>query len=66
MTNSNIVFLKFRNDSPTETREIIACKECRNKTFLALYDTGDYPRLQCAACGNLIGSFGWAPDEDEA
>ena len=66
MTDNNVVFLKYRNDAPTEVKEIIACKVCRNKTFLALLDKGPYPRLQCAACGSHIGAFGWAPEEGEA
>ena len=66
MSGEKVVFLKYRNDNPTDTQEILACKRCRNKTWTAVYDgASSYPRLTCAACGIDGGRFGWAPEGDE-
>ena len=62
--SNNVVFLKYRTDAPTDTQEILACKTCRNKTYLALYDGEGFPRLQCAACGSHTGRFGWVDGEE--
>ena len=62
---SNVIFLAHRNDSPTEVEEMLCCKACKNRTFTAIYRNGieSFPALQCAACGNIAGEFGWVGDE---
>jgi hypothetical protein len=64
---SNVVFLAFRNDEPTDTVNILACKACSNKTYTALYDnTSEFPCLQCAACHRDAGYFGWVDPSNVA
>ena len=67
--NDNVVFLEFSNDKTSaEVTTTLACKHCRNKTFMAIYqhdswqDKG-FPSLICAFCKTDIGKFGWANDE---
>lgn len=57
---TNVVFLAHRNDTPTDMEEILSCKVCKNKAWLAIYRNGieSFPALQCAACGNNAGEFG--------
>jgi hypothetical protein len=60
--SEKIVFLKFRsNDTSAEGINFIACKACRNKTYILIEDKVDaFPMLKCAACGAHIGRIGWA------
>lgn len=67
--NDKVVFLAHRKpELPTEVTEIIACKNCRNKTYKAVYCHGmqRFPSLQCVACGEALGFFGWITDEEAA
>jgi len=50
-----------------DERALMACKNCRNKTFLLIHDKpGDFPLMQCCACDAHIGRMGWAHDNDPA
>ena len=63
--SEKVVFLAFTNPEKTTTEavEFLVCRRCTNKTFTAVYDPGNpYPMLKCAACGDGLGRFGWAPD----
>jgi len=64
--SENVVFLAFRNpDAPTEVpaAEVLYCKTCRNKTWIAMYYAGSkFPMLRCACCSAPAGSFGWIDD----
>lgn len=60
-----VVFLAFSNPK-TEVGgvEYLACRTCRNKTFLAVYDpSSGYPTLKCACCSQNCGRAGWAPED---
>lgn len=62
--SEKVVFLAFTNDKSTPSdHDMLACKACRNKTYTARTDLGQWPELYCAACGSRIGSFGWAEQE---
>lgn len=59
--NDKNVFLAFTNDKASQGgHDMLACKACRNKTYIARTDLGEWPELYCAACGSRIGAFGWA------
>ena len=61
--NEKVVFLAFKNDQmEPDMRDLIACKVCRNKTFIVIYKLESFPLLQCAACQTQIGHFGWTDD----
>ena len=64
--SSNVVFLAHRNDTPTDVEERLSCKNCQNKTYIAVWRDGidSFPQLQCASCGSTAGKFGWV-NEDE-
>lgn len=64
----NVIHLAFKSPHVVDDqRAMIACKECRNKTFLLVEDrVGDFPLMQCAACNQHIGRMGWAHDDDPA
>lgn len=61
-----VVFLAHRNSKlPTDITEFLACSNCHNKSFSAVYENSDsFPKLKCGACGASLGHFGWV-DEDE-
>lgn len=57
----SVIQLAFSSgESVVERHALIACRECRNKTFKLRYE-GDaqFPLLQCAACEAHIGKIGW-------
>lgn len=64
--SEKVVFLAYSNPSKLEKdmRDCLACKKCRNKTFLLVWQ-GDtaFPLLECAACHNYAGYWGFAGDE---
>lgn len=66
--SNNVIELKFRSPHVDhDGRDFLACKHCRNKTFLMILDrVDDFPVMQCAACGQHIGKMGWWHDVDEA
>jgi hypothetical protein len=68
MSEDNLILLKFRSPEQTEgTRDLLACANCRNKTFLHVCDKPEgFPLAQCAACGQHIGRIGWADSIDDA
>lgn len=63
----NVIHLKFKSPH-TEYGELsmLACKECRNKTYTLTFDAVDtFPLMRCAACGNHAGRMGWYRDDEE-
>lgn len=62
----NVIFLQFRSPHMVEDeRAFIACKNCRNKTYLLIEDKpGTFPLMQCAACGQHMGRMGWWHDDE--
>jgi hypothetical protein len=63
--NEKVVFLAFANPRKLEldARDFLACKACRNKTYLMIFQgEQSFPLLQCAACGNHAGYWGFAGD----
>ena len=63
---SNVVFLAHRNPNiDTTSTEILACANCKNKTWKAVYEaSGDgFPRLSCVICGTDGGRFGWVNED---
>lgn len=61
-----VVFLAYSNRSKLErdARDLLACRDCRNKTFLMVFQGEQgFPMLQCTACGNHAGYWGFAGDE---
>lgn len=62
---NKVVFLAHRNEEyKTTSTEILACGNCGNKTWLAVYEAkGDgFPRLKCTCCGTSGAHFGWVSD----
>lgn len=58
---SAVVYLAFDNPkAPEADLQMLACARYRNKTFTARVHSGDFPELECAACGQSIGRFGWS------
>lgn len=70
MSGDNVVFLNFtspRVREEPETIAIIACSNCRNKTFTLTSDGGEkFLKLGCAACGENLGRMGWFHEDDPA
>lgn len=64
----DLIKLEFRSPHIEDSaRALLACVECKNKTFLLVDDRpGDFPLMQCAACGQHVGRMGWAHDDDPA
>lgn len=62
----NVVHLKFRSPHvKDDMMSFIACKHCKNKTYVLRCDDPDnFPLMQCAACGSHIGRMGWAHDDE--
>ena len=59
--DDKLIFLKFDNKNmPTGEKSLGTCNACKNKTYIARYDLGEWPVLICAACECQIGKFGWA------
>lgn len=60
--SDKVVFLKFSNDKvEPDGPAYIACKVCRNKTYVLLSESEDsFPIMQCAVCRNRLGRIGWA------
>jgi hypothetical protein len=43
----------------------LACKSCRNKTYVLMYDASSaFPLMKCAACGQAMGRMGWYHDDE--
>ena len=61
----NVVFLAYDNpDAPPAEFQMLACVDCRNKTFTARYEGEErFPTMYCAACNRSLGRFGWAGDD---
>jgi hypothetical protein len=60
-----VVFLKVVSDNTREEGiPLLACRRCRNKAFTVQAETGQFPVLECCACGMQIGRFGWVDDEE--
>jgi hypothetical protein len=62
----NVIHLEFKSPHVADDeRGWLACRNCRNKTYLLVSDKRDtFPLLQCCACGEHIGRMGWAHDDD--
>lgn len=58
-----VVFLAHSKETavPEFRALIIACADCKNKTYKLLMDesVSPYPMVQCAACDAHIGHVGW-------
>jgi ribosomal protein S27E len=63
---SKVVFLAHRNENmDTEYTEYLACKNCRNKTYVVVYGkASEFPSMRCACCGSEAGYFGWVDEEN--
>lgn len=68
--NEKVVYLAYSNPEKLErdVRDLLACKLCRNKTYIMVWQGGkdgetSFPMLQCAACGNGAGYWGFAGDD---
>lgn len=64
--SERVVYLAW--DNPTimedETVSMLACRQCRNKTYrIEVYENCG-GRVYCTACGSYIGKMGWMPEED--
>lgn len=61
-----VIHLSFKSPHvQDDLMAFLSCKTCRNKTFtLTDLDSGDFPLMKCAACGQHIGRMGWAHDDD--
>ena len=57
-----LVWLTFENPkvSTADELHLLACRDCNNKTFTARFRDAEFPEMYCAACGGMIGHFGWA------
>lgn len=67
MSDKKVVFLAHSSESvATETVQIMACSECRNKTWVAEYGVkgSDFPHMKCAVCGTNAGYFGFVSDAE--
>lgn len=60
-----VIELKFRNPHTVDDdTHILACKYCRNKTYIFIYDGKDgFPLMKCAACDQHMGRMGWVHDD---
>ena len=60
-----VIFLAYDNpDVQPGEFNMLACADCRNKTFTARYEgEKQFPMLYCAACNRSLGAFGWANNE---
>lgn len=66
---SNVIELKFKNNSlEAESVSTLACKVCKNKTYIVRQACEqNFPYMVCACCGSEIGTFGWCePAGDES
>jgi hypothetical protein len=64
--NEKVIFLAFDNPNMHKAnRDVLACRVCRNKTFIARTDIGKWPELYCACCTVSIGAFGWAKQDGD-
>jgi hypothetical protein len=65
MTKDNVVYFKFKSEQQVsgEFFEIMACSNCKNKTFTHKYiNNDDYATAFCAACNQEIGKIGFVDD----
>lgn len=64
--SDNVIRLEFKSPHcEDDERAFLACKNCRNKTYLLVCDKpNDFPLMQCAACQQHMGRMGWAHDDD--
>lgn len=64
--SGNVIQLQLKSPHTTDDqRGLIACGNCRNKAYTLIDDRpGDFPLLQCCACGAHIGRMGWSHDDD--
>lgn len=64
--SDNVVHLSFKSPHVEDAeRGWLACRNCKNKTYLLIEDRPqDFPLMQCAACGQHMGRMGWAHDDD--
>lgn len=63
MSEDKVVFVAYRNPTPTATTETLVCGKCHNKTWVVEYLGDPYPYLRCCVCGQGAGQFGWVNDE---
>lgn len=62
----DILYLAFENPNARAeaTSEVLACAQCRNKTYLIGVE-GDVKKIYCASCRTYIGAMGWMPIEED-
>lgn len=61
MSGDKVVFLEFKSKAAAEDgMSFMSCKHCRNKAFVVMYDTEQFPMMKCCACGAHLGRIGWA------
>lgn len=68
MSGDTVVFLAYTNPAMPQEKsmEALACKTCRNKTWVVIYTEGtNYPRLHCPICNCDGGMIGWASEHDK-
>lgn len=65
--SENVIHLSFKSPHTIDdARAFVACRNCHNKTYTLVEDrVGDFPMMQCAACGQHMGRMGWAYDDPE-
>lgn len=65
--SDNVVFLAFKREgSTTEETSHLACRDCRNKTWVITWHSPDQrARLTCSVCGVYAGHIGWHEEETE-
>jgi len=66
VTGDKVVFLAYTNPKKLDhdARDLLACKACRNKAWSMVFQgEAAFPLLQCTACGQHAGYWGFAGDE---
>lgn len=63
--NEKVIYLAYHNENIEDGNYKLACKVCKNKTYLIRGDMGEWPELSCACCNARIGAFGWAGQRDK-
>lgn len=60
----NVIFLAYANPNveAQQTRTMMGCAICQNKTFRVVSEDAAAPIMECACCSAVIGRFGWMPD----
>lgn len=57
--NSKIEAVADPTPQERESLYVLVCDNCRNKTFVIVYQGDTFPKLQCCVCGMVHGHIGW-------